>query len=505
MRTALYILFSLAVASIIASLVPQTKNEPAVADRFQNDHVLWGKVFRVLGFFDVFGSWWFQGLLALLIFVLVACLLPRTAALFRQRRSISRPPRVGRFPGSGRRTSMETTLSGDEAVAAARRALRGYQLSGVNEARQFIGEKGFARETGSLIFHWSFLVLIVGAALTVGFGFRGQAIIVEGERWTEDRANYTYYAPGRFFADDDHRGFVIELDSFGVTYGLPNGGASDYVSHVKVFDQGRQVEERNIRVNDPLVYGGLKFYQASYGWAPVVRVSKGAEVLYEGPVVSVNRGPGGSSEGTLRFRGEGTAFLLDFYPDPILAPGKDGPEPANLSDVPGGSAGRSVGSQKAFGFPVMVVRAFTGAIGDAPANVFTLDTNGLQPAGGDLVVPADVALAAGGQLKSASIAFQGLSVELLDLKRFTVLAVKADPGVPVVGLAAALILLGLVPSLYAWRRRLWVHVIERDGEATLVELGGVAYQRKERFDEEFTTVALRLRENLPPVPEKAPV
>jgi cytochrome c biogenesis protein ResB len=179
----------------------------------------------------------------------------------------------------------------------------------------------------------------------------------------------------------------------------------------------------------------------------------------------------------------------------------------NLSDVLGGSSGRSFGpTTKALGVPILVARQFQGDLGlTRPQNVYVLDTGKLTRAGGDLLVPKE-AEGLLGTLSSTSVALPGdVSVEWLDLRRFTVLSVKADPGLPVVGAAAALLLVGLVPSLVAWRRRVWVHVVEGDAGITLIQLGGVAYQRRERFDDEFNTLTLRLRTQLPPVPERETV
>lgn len=521
MRTALYLLFTLAAAAAVASFIPQAKNEPSVYERYLRNHPSWSRVWQRLGFFDVFGSLWFQLLLATLILVLLACLVPRTTALVRLRRSLARPPRLAPFPSSGRRTSLETELPADQALAVARGVIRGrgYRLSPANQGRQLVAERGFSRELGSLLFHWSFLVLIFGAALSQGLGFRGHALIVEGQRWAEDVANYNDYAPGRFYRPEWHKGFVLQVDRFDVAY-RADGSPADFVSQVKVFDGGRQVREKLVRVNDPLAYGGLKFYQSSYGWAAAVRVRQGDEIIYDGPVVTLPGGPGGSSEGVIRIPKLGRALLLDYYPDPVLAPPDVGPPPAdderndplrpvNLSDVRGGSAGRAFGRMQALGFDLLVVRSFEGDLrSNSPQNVFTLDRTGLRFVSRNLVVTPEVEQSLGDQaggLFKSQVDLGGVTVEFVEPRRFTVLGVKADPGVPVVGVAVALLLVGLVPSLRAWRRRLWVHVVEREGEATLVELGGVGYQRKERFDDEFTAVALRLRTKLPPVTEREPV
>ena len=78
MRTALVLLGMLAGASVIGSLIPQVPNsEPRVVS-YLRDHPFFGDLFLRIGFFDVFGSWWFRMIAALLFASLVMCLLPRT-------------------------------------------------------------------------------------------------------------------------------------------------------------------------------------------------------------------------------------------------------------------------------------------------------------------------------------------------------------------------------------------------------------------------------------------
>ena len=57
MRTALYLLLVVGVASIAGSLVPQAPNSPDVVRRMYEEHPLRARSFEGLGLFDVFGSW----------------------------------------------------------------------------------------------------------------------------------------------------------------------------------------------------------------------------------------------------------------------------------------------------------------------------------------------------------------------------------------------------------------------------------------------------------------
>ncbi|MDQ1632723.1 MAG: cytochrome c biosis protein [Frankiaceae bacterium] len=83
MRTALILLFLLAMASVVGSVIPQIPNSPERAASYQVEHRVVGAFFRRAGFFDVFGSWWFALIATLLFVSLVACLLPRSRAHLR--------------------------------------------------------------------------------------------------------------------------------------------------------------------------------------------------------------------------------------------------------------------------------------------------------------------------------------------------------------------------------------------------------------------------------------
>jgi cytochrome c biogenesis protein ResB len=78
----------------------------------------------------------------------------------------------------------------------------------------------------------------------------------------------------------------------------------------------------------------------------------------------------------------------------------------------------------------------------------------------------------------------GLALTFTDLKRYSVLQVTRDAGVPIVFLGAILLLVGLLPALYSSRRKVWVRADDVEDGAT-IHVGGLALQRKPQFEEEF--------------------
>ena len=83
MRTALVLLFLLAAAAAVGSLLPQIPNSPERVASYRLAHPSFGTLFLRAGFFDVYGSWWFVLILTLLFVSLIACLLPRSRAMIR--------------------------------------------------------------------------------------------------------------------------------------------------------------------------------------------------------------------------------------------------------------------------------------------------------------------------------------------------------------------------------------------------------------------------------------
>ncbi len=67
MRTALILLFLLAVAAVPGSILPQRPLNPDKTTSYIASHGAWGRLLDHLGMFDVFGSAWFAAIYLLLV------------------------------------------------------------------------------------------------------------------------------------------------------------------------------------------------------------------------------------------------------------------------------------------------------------------------------------------------------------------------------------------------------------------------------------------------------
>ncbi len=504
MSTALLLLFGLAVSSVIGTLVPQ---EPVIAETVAEwragvdaagDPVGPGtavaSVLDALGFFDVFGSWWFLTLVTLLFVSLTGCLLPRYRAFATV---VRRPPAGGRnLDRLSSREVLTTTLPPAAALAAADRVLRRRhwrrRLLGAADSPtgtpQLAAERGHWREGGSLVFHTAFYVLLVGVLVGQLWGFTGQVNLVEGAGFVDTRLSYEAPRAGRLFGLDDHRAFRTTLEDFTVRY-HPNGVESDFVSTVTLDDGRGTVDRQEIRVNHPGLFASTKLYQLRWGMAPrvVIRPAGGeGEPFYERSI-PLGAGPGWTWNGVER------VFAGGRWDDGSGEPRELPQMAVDLALVPdaGERDGQIVSRTPNPDNPVLFANLYLGDL-DLDRNV---PASALVPGWGPEQVADQVVLRPGEPVGVLGGAFE---MELVDVDQWSGFQVSRQPGRELLLAAGVLVLAGLIPSLYSYRRRLWITARAAAG-GTEVVVAGVALQRRDAFDEDFPGIVADLRRALPPM------
>jgi cytochrome c biogenesis protein len=480
MRTALVLLVVLAAASILGSLFPQEGVSPQRVDQYFQDHPALAPVLDRLGLFDVFGSAWYMAIYLALLGALVACLVPRTRALYRVLRS--RPPRGGNLDRYRTRATFDTTASPEQAIQAARTVLRrrrfrlaehpeGSGQPGAGVPGELAGEKGYLREASSMLFHVSLLVLLVGLAYGKGYGYRGQAAIIEGETWANARVGYDNFSPGRFFGPERLAPFQLRLDDFSNSF-HDNNTPRAFVSRLTALDlDGRQTQSQRVAPNRPMTVEGVRVFQSDYGYVPVVRVvAKDGDELVAPQEVLTLRDPASEwSTGAVKVTRAKPQVGLELTMFTGLRTAPDCPGGAPFCNDP-----RLVR-------PVLVVLPYQGDLQASKVqSVFTLDRTRLAPLGDRPLV-----LGVGQSGKLAN----GMKVSFTGLKQYSVFTLARDPGVPIVAVAAVLLLGGLIPSLYVTRRRVWVRAFPAGPGTTRVVLAGLALQGKTAFEGELSRLA----------------
>jgi cytochrome c biogenesis protein len=321
------------------------------------------------------------------------------------------------------------------------RTVRGYPRS-----PQYWGE------WGSWMFHTSFFLLLVAVVWGKATGFDGIMTITEGQRIAETRASFDTLQEGMLF-DGHHSGYEVQLNRFAAPL-QANGMPEDFVSNVTVYDGGKPVMTKDVRVNDFLGYDNVDFYQQDYGWAPhVVVKNPSGEVVSDNAAQLISDDKTASTgvikvpdfNYTLPGQSKPTQIgaRLVLYPDAQALPTVGTGNALNLTYGPGSAAANN---------PVLEVQLFVGDLGlnsGASQDVFSLDTTGMTPyylnaAAFALPLHQSVTL----QLPAANNGTAAFTIAFPDLKQFSLFHVKKDSGVPLVYATFILTMTGLLTKLY---------------------------------------------------------
>lgn len=492
MRTALFLLLLLAFAAIPGSIVPQRSSDPNGVVQFRRDNPDLFPILDGLKVFDTYTSPWFSAIYLLLFISLIGCVIPRARHHYLALRS--KPPRtparLERLPGF---TSVDTDAGADAAtiVETARQVLRaqGYRTEVYGDSVS--AERGYLRETGNLVFHTALIGVLVSVGIGGGFGYTGQRVVVEGQRFVNVLGDYDSFNPGRFFSDEVLEPFRISLDEFEAVYELDNpdafGQAIDYTASVTTTEPGGDPTAAQVKVNAPLDIGGTQVYLLGNGYAPTITVRDP-----DGTVVWTDSVPFLPQDASLT--SVGVIKVPDGLEQQLGMAGFFYPTVAQLE------SGALVSRFPDLVDPLLTLRVYQGDLGldeGVPRSVYELSADDLTPiAGGGADEPA-LQLAIGQTVDLPN----GLgTIELEGVKRFASFDIHHDPSQLWVFLFAVLVVLGLITSLFIPRRRAWIKAVTH-GDGWRVEYAALARGEDpglERAVEELAqkhraAIALRLK------------
>lgn len=454
MRTALLLLFLLALAAIPGSMVPQEGVSAIEVLDFKRENPQLAGPFEALGLFDVYASPWFSAIYLLLFISLVGCILPRVITYAKQLRMP--PPRLParpeRMPASGVGPADAETLSRSRAWLRRHR----YRVRASEEGLS--AERGRLREAGNLVFHIGLVAMLVGLAWSSLLGFRGTSVVVEGHSFSNVITQYDDFSHGGWYDTRRLEPFTIAVNRFHAEFetgDVQHGAARRFDAEVTVHEDGTTREEL-LQVNEPVTMtDGTQVNLLGHGYAPAVTVTDGnGDVAFSGPSVFLPQDGNFSSAGVIKApdaRPLRLAFEGFFLPTAVLdetGPHSVFPDALN---------------------PELYLNAWVGEpkveTGE-PESVYVLDTEGLEP------IPSQT-----GDDRLRLRLAPGTAVELPDglgtitfdgWSRWVKLQVSETPGNPMTLASLVIAIAGLCCSLFIKPRRLFVRV--RDGQ---VAVGGL--------------------------------
>jgi cytochrome c biogenesis protein len=509
MRTALMLLFLLALAAVPGALLPQYSLNPERVRRYKAEYPTLAPVLDRLGLFEVFASPWFAAIYLLLFVSLVGCVVPRSAEYARQLRRVpvATPRHLSRLPHYVRAEfGDDVAITADEVLVAARRRLRGWRIAERAEpggVRTLSAERGYLREAGNLTFHLALLGLLASFAVGKLIGYEGQVIVLaNGSQFCNSGPlAYDSFRPGLSVDGTALDPFCVRVDGFTPTYlltGQPQEfratvayqGPDDLAAGDPASGAWRPYQ---LKVNDPLRFDGTRVYLFGHGYAPQFTVTF----------------PDGlQRSGVVQWRPVDMATLLSEGATKFDPPGVTDDEVLRTRQlaITGLFAPTATfqGALLSSGFPdllnpAVAIDVLKGDLGNNSGrgqSIFTIDQSMIDS--GRLTQVARQNLRPGEQLAlpdSTLVRFDGVT-------RFVSLQVSHDPAQQWVLGFAVLVLGGLGLSLAVKRRRVWVRVSPAGAAGTVVELGGLARTEAAGYGEEFDRIAGDL---LPPGCSQSPV
>jgi cytochrome c biogenesis protein len=446
-RTGIVLLLLVTIASVAGTLILQRPiTEPEQLQRTYSPETL--RWLDAAGLTDVFHSWWFVGLMILLCINIVLASIERfpTAWKFFARPYLQ--PDAHFLSGLPLQEEIPVRDLGPGREAAERALHKlGFRARRVGTAEGYplFAERNRFARLAAYVVHFSLLLILAGGIVDAVWGFRGYMMLTLDQQSSEIdlRNGQLKTLP-----------FTIRCEGAGQE-NYPDGSPRRWWSKLAVIENGREVTRKEIEVNEPLTYRGIRFFQSGYGSTGEVSAirlrarHKGAD----GPAHEVSLKLGE----TVELDPGATVRLAVFVPDLVIV----GNRIETRSTQPNNPAiqlevATKSGTEKVWLFPKYPALAH-------PDN--------------------------------APYSFQFVDLEM---GYFTGLQVAYEPGQWAVWGGCILMAVGLAMAFYFIHMRFWV-VPMSDGRGRMtLWVGGAASKNREEFEQKFRQLINEIESELAP-------
>ncbi|MCG6881645.1 MAG: cytochrome c biogenesis protein ResB [Deltaproteobacteria bacterium] len=422
-KLTIVLLILLAIVSILGTLIPQGQESVEFA-RSLDPAML--RFLSTLQLFDMYNAPWFRLIIAFLALNLIVCSINRFPTTWKRFTSKPAPDRKKPFENGDLEDRFQVHFSADEAASRVEKIFKSAyktvrrKTGGGNH--YFCGDKGRFSYFGVYVVHLSVLLILMGSLLGSFFGFEAFANILEGEKTDRIFIRKTM-KPLKL-------NFDVRCDKFSVDF-YKTGAPKEFKSILTFLVDGKPVRTSDLLVNHPVTFGGVTFYQASYGSVA------GKELQ-----LRIVRKSGEPKSWDMTVKGE-TDYPL---------PGGDGT--FKVVDMRNDIMGLGPAA-------LILVQPKTGK----PMDFWVFKDH----AAVQKKLPAPMLASA----KFNAEAFSPYRFSLSGLKSlyYTGLQANKDPGVPIVWAGCFLMVTGLFVTFFLSHKRLWVHVVSEGADARIQVAG----------------------------------
>jgi len=396
---------------------------------------------------DIFHAWWFVLLLVMVSFSIVAASIQRFPNAWRYfARPYKNTDEIFRkaLPNQARIAVTDEKF----ALGAAERAFRRMHLKpehvARDEHRSLYAEKHRISEFAVYIVHASLLLIFLGGIVDAVWGWRGFVSLTRGEVSSQVRLQ-----------DGTVRQLPISIrcEAAGQE-NYTDGTPKKWWSKLVVVDGGKDVLRKEIVVNDPLVYGGIRFYQSSYGMTGKVDklILNASSVQNVGAPQELSL----NVDEVAQLDPDTTVKFAEFIPDYVIGDGQIYARSTQLENPAAHLIVESKKTGKALNYWIPAIEGFAQNA-DSPYKFEPKD---------------------------------------LKMAYFTGLQVSHEPGQWAVWAGVVLMGLGLAVVFYLVHMRFWATIVHEANGTSHLWVGGAANKNKDVFEQKFQKLVEEIKAEL---------
>ncbi len=443
-KTGVVLLITVVTVSAAGTLILQRPmTDPDEMQRAYSPEML--RILDATGLSNVFHAWWFLSLLVLVSLTIVAASLERFPNAWRY---FSRPYKLtdASFRRAVHPQQLIPLVDERTGLAAAERALRqcGFNPEpiGSGKTASLFAEKNRLSEMAVYIVHASLLLIFLGGIIDGIFGWTGFISLVNGQhvQAVETRTG-----------EIRGLGFSLRCDGAGQE-NYADGSPKKWWSKLVVLENGHEVLHKEVAVNDPLVYRGVRFYQASYGQTGQVEKLSLRATSEAGKSQEIALAVGD----TISLDADTSVRFAKFIPDYVV---RDG-QVYTASNSPQNPAAQ-----------LFVTSAKTGN----STEVWLPEIEGFA------------------HNSESPYAFAPLN---LTMAHYTGLQVSHEPGQWGVWAGCLLMTLGLGMAFYLVHMRVWAVPVTEGKGGLMLWIGGAANKNREAFQDKFAEIVEKIQAEL---------
>jgi len=439
LKLTLAVMLTLAFAAGLGTVVQQGLRPSEYINSYG---MKWAEIIFYANLNDLYHAWWFTAMLGLLCLNIIVCTFerfpPKWKALLNQKPAGKFNKRIISNCSHNHTVAMPMRHDAalDKILKIFKKKRYKIQHTSASDGHYIYAWKGTVGRLGSDVVHISLLLILLGSILGGFLGYKDNKIVYEGDTMTVPMAP-----------------FQVRLDKFWIDF-YDTGQIRQYNSLLTVLEGGKEVLHKQIWVNEPLYYKGIRFYQSSYGsaWDKIKRADIGFIKKKSKKInakVSVDWGKKTVIPGTpysVKLMGFAADFAYDDRSKTVFSQSAETKNPAVHIEIYKGDE--------------MISNPW-----------LFLNYPGIFPAIPD---------------SEDDLVFAGFSGIM-----YSGISLNKDPGTNVVWLGALVMGLGFFLAFFVPHKRLWIYVSDNES-ASEVKIGGFINKNQFALEKELKDIVKRL-------------